>query len=92
MGVGFGGRLVLFADEGGFFAQDPGAVTGGVVLEPEDEVEVLGGMFDVEEVFFQVLEADGGQMTTCKDVLEADIEYGCDATRTDLADRRGGIT
>ena len=84
-------RLVLFVDEGHLFALDPGVVARGVVLEPEDEVEVLGGAFDVEEVFFEVLEADGGQMASREHVLEADIEDGRDATGADLADCRGWI-
>lgn len=84
--------LVLFADEGRLFALNPGVVTGGIILEPEDEVKVLGGMLNIEEVFFEVLESDWREMSTCEDVLEADVKDGGDTTRADLAECRGRIT
>jgi hypothetical protein len=88
----FGRHLLFFTDEGHFFALNPSVVTGSIIIEPEDEVKVLGGMFHVEEVFLQVLEANWRQMATCEYVLEADIEDGGDATRADFAHSRRGIT
>jgi hypothetical protein len=35
-------------------------VFSGIVAEPEDEVEVLGALFDKEEPFFKVFEAEWG--------------------------------
>lgn len=60
-------------------------ITGGVILEPEGEVKVLGGALDVEEIFLQILEANRRQMPTSEYVLKADIEDGGEATRADLA-------
>lgn len=48
-------------------------------------------MLDIEEIFFQVLEANWRQVPTCEYVLEADIEDGGEATRADLAHGRGWI-
>lgn len=74
-----GSHLFFLVNEGQLFALDPGLVAGGIVLEPEDEVEVFGRVFDIEEVFFEVLEAYWGQMATCEYVVEADVEDGGDA-------------
>lgn len=87
-----GRELVFSADEQHFFALDPSLVTGCVVLEPKDEVKVFGGPLDVEEIFLQVFETDWGEMATCKDVVETDIEDRCDATRAYFTDCRGWIT
>lgn len=86
-----GRPLVLFADEGRLFALNPRVIAGGVIFEPEDEVEVLGGVFDVEEIFFEVLEADRREVATCEYVVEADIENGGEAARADLAYCRGWV-
>jgi len=89
----FGGHhLFLLTDEGQLFALCPRLVAGSVVLEPESKVEVFRGMLHVEQVFFQVFEANWRQVPTCEHILEADIEDGGDATRADLADSRGWIT
>ena len=76
----FGRHLLFFTDEGHLFALSPSVVTSGIIIEPEDEVKVLGGMFHVEEIFLQVLEANWREMATGEYVLEADIEDGGNAT------------
>ena len=50
--------FLLFADEGQLFALHPSVVACGVIVEPEDEIKVLGCAFYIKEVFFKVLEPD----------------------------------
>ena len=88
----FGCHLLLFIDEGHFFALSPSVVTSSVILQPEDEIKVLRGMLHVEEIFFQVLETNRREMSTREYILEADIEDGGDATRAYLAYSRGWVT
>jgi len=50
-------------------------VTGRVLLQPENEIEVFWSLLHVKEILLKVFETEGGKVFAVEDVVETDLEH-----------------